>query len=435
MNAIKLAGALLATLGTAQAGAEQADYATHGDEALGALIGEALDRNPRIRTALAEHAAAREIVPQVTALPDPRISVTGFGRQPETRVGPQRGGLAVTQAIPWFGKLAARGDVATSEAALRDEFVDAVRADIVARVKSAYYDLAYLDEAIRITTQQEELLRHYESLARAQYSQGIGLQQAVVKLQAQITRALNRRTDLQRRRATAEATLNVLRDRPVDSAITETGGLERPVVDIDIAALRGVAREASPDAKLAALGIDSAQAGLRLAQRRYWPDLVVGAGWANVAGRRDDAGRSNPPPDNGKDTLNFTVGVNIPVFRSRIDAGVREAKARVSAAREAHRGTLLDVDLAIRTIGLELTTVDEQIALYENALLQQAEQALRSTEEAYSTGTTGVLDLLDSEEVLLEVRLGLARLESDYLKALARMERAIGRAFPARRQP
>ena len=118
------------------------------------------------------------------------------------------------------------------------------------------------------------------------------------------------------------------------------------------------------------------------------------------------------------------------MYRAGIDAGVREAEARLAAAQETHRAIQADVDLAIRTVGLELQTVVEQIALYENALLPQAEQALRSTEEAYSTGTTGVLDLLDSDEVLLEVRLGLARLETDYMKALAAMERAIGVPFP-----
>ena len=53
-----------------------------------------------------------------------------------------------------------------------------------------------------------------------------------------------------------------------------------------------------------------------------------------------------------------------------------------------------------------------------------------SAEAAYSTGQLGVLDLLDSERVLLEVRLGLAQLNTDYFKALAEMERAVGTAFP-----
>ena len=42
-----------------------------------------------------------------------------------------------------------------------------------------------------------------------------------------------------------------------------------------------------------------------------------------------------------------------------------------------------------------------------------------------------MLDLLDSERVLLEVQLGLAQLQSDYMKSLAEMERAAGTAVPS----
>jgi outer membrane protein TolC len=41
-----------------------------------------------------------------------------------------------------------------------------------------------------------------------------------------------------------------------------------------------------------------------------------------------------------------------------------------------------------------------------------------------------VLELLDSERTLLEVRLSLAQFQSDYMKTLAEVERATGAAFP-----
>ena len=102
----------------------------------------------------------------------------------------------------------------------------------------------------------------------------------------------------------------------------------------------------------------------------------------------------------------------------------------MSAAEEAYRDAVNGVALAVRSTAFRITTIEGQLALFERALLPQAEQALRATEEAYSGGVTGVLELLDSEEVLLDVRLGLARLRADYMKTLAEMERAIGSAFP-----
>ena len=428
-----LACSLLMIAGIADVEAAAPTYATNGDPVLAALVEESLQRNPQIHQAWSHFRAAQQQVPQATALPDPSIGLTLHARRPETRTGPQTGSIAVSQKIPWFGKRSDRGRIAASDAEMQGEIAMAQRAEVIRQVKLAYYDLGYLDQAIGITGEEEQLLRHYETLAQARYSQGAGLQQAAIRLQAEITRVLSRRQELLRQRLEVDATLNALRDRPHYDAIPAVLLGDRPLAHVDSNRLHAMGRSSRPEVKAARLRMQSRDNGIRLARRQYWPDLVVGASWGAVSGRHDPAGRENPPPDNGKDVYSFTIGVNIPVFRSKYDAVVQEASARREAAREAYRNTINEVDLAIRSIGLRLTMVEEQIALFEKALLPQAEQALHSAEEAYSTGAAGVLDLLDSEEVLLDVRLGLARLKTDYMKALADMERAIGSPFPEER--
>ena len=432
MKIVKVGAWLLLSV---QVEATAPEYSTNGDPTLATLIAESLDRNPQVQEALWEHLAARQRVREVSALPDPMLSVTQHLRTPETRVGPQTSGISVSQRIPWFGKLSDRGKVAAKRAAAREEMVRARRAEVVRQVKLAFYDLAYLDRAIAITAEEEQLLRHYESLAQARYSQGVGLQQAVVKLQAEITRVRFRRQELLRKRIDAETALNALRDQPVHASIPEVGPVDRPVVKVDREQLQQIARIGRPEVKAALLRMDSDDDSVRLARRQYWPDVVVGAAWGRIGDRQDLAGRMQPPLMNGKDVFSLTLGVNIPLYRSKYDAGVQAASARHSAAREAYRNAVNDVDVAVRSAGFALEMIEEQIALFRRALLPQAEQALRSTEEAYSTGTTGVLELLDSEEILLDVRLGLARLQTDYMKTLAEMERAVGSAFPLEKSP
>ena len=427
MKIVKVGAWLLLSV---QVEATAPEYSTNGDPTLATLIAESLDRNPRVQEALWEHLAARQRVREVSALPDPMVSVTQHLRAPETRVGPQTSGISVSQRIPWFGKLSDQGKVAAKQAAAREEMVGARRAEVVRQVKLAYYDLAYLDQAIAITAEEEQLLRHYESLAQARYSQGVGLQQAVVKLQAEITRVRFRRQELLRKRFDAETALNALRDQPVHASIPAVGPVDRPVVKVDREQLQQIARTGRPEVKAALLRMESDEDSVRLARRQYWPDVVVGAAWGRIGDRQDLAGRMQPPSRNGKDVFSVTVGVNIPLYRSKYDAGVQAASARHSAARQAYRNAVNDVGVAVRSAGFALQMIEEQIALFRRALLPQAEQALRSTEEAYSTGTTGVLELLDSEEILLDVRLGLARLQTDYMKTLAEMERAVGSAFP-----
>ncbi|MDE0659584.1 MAG: TolC family protein [Gammaproteobacteria bacterium] len=414
--------------------AATADYAIVDDARLKALIEEALERNPAVQAAVWSETATREQIPAAGALPDPTLQLTGFAQPPQTRVGPQVSGLAINQRVPWFGKRADRAEVTTVQADIQREIAAARRADVVRQVKVAYYELAFLDRAIGIAGEERELLEHYESLARARYSQGIGLQQAVVKLQAEITRVLNRRQELTRQRIDVESRLNALRDRPAHVGIPDVKLAELPRVALDEDRTLAIGRANAPEVKAAALAVEANEVDVRLAERRYWPDLVLGGTWGRIRARDDQPGRSNPPPDNGKDTLGLTVGINIPLHRGIYDAGVRVAVARRSAAQRNHRLALNGVDQAVRSTGFALTTIEAQIALYENALVPQAEQALAATEEAYATGTTGVLDLLDSEEMLLDVRLGLVRLRADYMQALADMERAIGAPFPMRRQ-
>ena len=405
-------------------------YTAYGDERLAALITEALERNPGIREALLESQAARYRIPQATALPDPTLSFTWHAQPPETRTGPQRAGIAVSQSIPWFGKRADQGAIARKLAEAHDQTAAMRRAEVVRQVKLAYYDLAYLDRAIALAIREEEVLRLYESLARAHYAQGVGLQQAVVKLQAEATRVLNRRDSFRQRRAQTEATLNGLRDRPDHERLAKTRLESLPPADIDENRLHQLARARRPEVRAARLRVASEEDNVRLAQRQHGPDLTLAAAWGAVGQRRDEAGRIAPPSDNGKDTASFTVGITLPLHRSRYRAREREAVAHLEAAKAAYRRTVNEVDADVRNASVRLTMIGARIARFEKALLPQTEHAQRSTEAAYSAGTIGVLDLLDSEEALLDAQLELARLKSDYMQALAEMERAVGTAFP-----
>lgn len=407
-----------------------APYSTNGDALLAGYIAEALEGNPSVRESLARYRAALQRLPQAAALPDPMLQATQFARSPETRVGAQTTSLSVSQRFPWFGKRGDRRQAAAKEAAALARNHEAAKAEVVRRVKLAYYDLAYIDRAARISEQDLDLLDHFETLAQARYAQGVGLQQAALKLQAEITRGLANLETLRRQRTDAEAVLNKLRDRRADEPAPPIELPDAPAAPFDFAALREAARRHRPEIAAAFERVEGGEKRLHLARSERLPDVTVGAGFINVLGRGGLAG-GLPHPGNGKNIYSVTVGVNLPISRRKYDAAALEATERLIAAKQRYRETVNETDLAVRSVGFRLQTIRRQIDLFQSALLPQAEQALRSTEAAYATATVGVLDLLDSERMLLEVRLGLARLQSDFMKSLAEMERAVGTAFPA----
>ena len=405
-------------------------YTAQNDEQLKLYIEQALERNPAVRQSFARYRAAQQRMPQVSALPDPVLTLTQYLRTPETRVGPQTTMVSLTQKFPWFGKLSDKEKIAAKEAAAVRELYEAQKAELVRRVKLAYYTLAYIDEAVRITEEDLSVLEQYETLSQARYSQGVGLQQAVVKLQAEITRDRNRLDELRIQRVNAEALLNKLLDRSAASPVGRVPLEKGPKVDVEYKKLTAASRLYRPEIVAALLRVEKDEKRIQLARRDYWPDVTLGATFANVVGRMDAAGAANPPSQNGKNVWALTASVNIPIQRRKYAAGVLEATQDKVASREGYRDVVNTVEAEVRAIGFRIKTLQDQMDLFEDTLLPQAEQALRSTEAAYSTGTLGVLELLDSERVLLNVRLGLMQFRSDYMKSLAEMERAVGLPFP-----
>ena len=422
---------LVSTLATAQEAPSDTGLDIYAAEpALQVYVADALARSPSVQEALARHRAALQRVPQVTALPDPVISFTQALRSVETRVGPQMNTVMLSQAFPWFGTLDLRGRVALQQATAQYHLYEAVRRDVVAQVKLTFYNLAYIDAALGLTREERSLLEHYEALAETRYATGQGLQQAVIKLQAEITRVINRQHQLDQQRTTLAARLNTLRDRPAEETVAIIPSVTPPAVAVDRDQLYQLGNQHRDELQAAAALIEGSERAIELAKKSYWPSFTASAGLMNVGGRGDPAGRVLPPPDDGKNAVTVSLGVSLPLWRGKYRAGVDQATDERRAHRQRLAAARNAMEFGVQDAVVRLETLDGQVDLFDTVLIPQAEEALLSTEAAYETGQLGVLDLLDSERMLLEVRLIRARYVSDFLVALTDLERAVGTSVP-----
>ena len=400
------------------------------DDRLRDYIEEALQQNPAILEARARYQASLERAPQVEGLPDPVLSFSQAIRSVETRVGPQRNILQFSQKLPWFGKLDLKSKVALQEAEARYQLYLAQQRTVIADVKQAFYDLAFIDEALHIAGEESAVLEHYEALAQFRYASGQGLQQAVLKVQTEITKIISRLDTLHQQRASLEARLNTLRDRPAHEPISALRDLNLTQAEIVLEELYALGQENRQELKAVKALMEKNERAIDLSKKSSSPDVTLGATYINVGSRDDPAGLEMPPPDNGKNAFSLSIAVTLPLWGDKYDAEVRESTEELSAERYRYARIQNDMELQIRDLAVRLETLQRQMELFGNALIPQAEETLRSTEAAYETGQVGVLDLLDSERFLLELRLANTRFRSDYLAALAALERAVGTAFP-----
>ena len=217
------------------------------DPAVRELVRDGLARNPTVATAAAVARASLQQAPQAKALPDPVVGVTGYLSSPETRVGPQRLMATLSQRLPWSGKRGLREQAALRQAHALVADVGARRLDLVTEVRRLSYEVAYLDAYRRVVKTDRDTLIHYERLARARYASGVGIEQRVIKLQAEITKDDNRLLDIAARRATLVAALNALRDRPQGTPVSEIALPHATKVAPPLAVLRARALDVRPE--------------------------------------------------------------------------------------------------------------------------------------------------------------------------------------------
>jgi len=400
--------------------------ASETDPMLRAILEEVLARNPEVGSLAARARATEQRPAQARALPDPQAAVTAYLLTPESRVGPQRGMLALSQRFPWFGKLDLREKSAVLDAAAARARLEARRLALVTEARTAYHELAFIDAEARVTGEDRDTLEHYEEVARSRYAAGMGLQQGIIKLQAEITRDETRLLEIARRRAGVVAALNAMRDRP-ESMEMPAVTLEPPQeTTLDVASLVAIARTERPELAASSAEVERASVLTDLAHKEFSPDLTLGLTYTLVDPRDDPAGRMNPPEDNGQDVLGLTAAVNLPLWRHRLSAGVQESVESRTAAEESRRQVMVGIQREIDDLASRIPLIQSQRRLIEDVLQVQSRESLRSAEAAYAAGTVNALDLLDAERVLLDVRIALQRSIADHAIALARLEGAIG---------
>jgi outer membrane protein TolC len=375
--------------------------------------------------------ASFQRVPQEKSLPDPLFSYRYFVKTPETRVGPQDHWLEISQSVPWGGKRKQQSLRAQSLATGTSWEVEDLERALVAQLKRGYFEVAYLQEALKVNSEERELLRRFEGIALKRYATGQGIQQSVVKVQTDISRLDDRETELRQRLEAVQRRVSELTGRP-ESPLT-LGPIPLPLPDLayDRHEIEQFAVTEHPRVRAVEQRVEADGHWVKRRQLDARPDFRLGVGYIVVGEREDLAGTINPPQDNGKDALALTVGINIPLHRKRIRAGVAEANESEQTHLElldaVRDGLRFDIQEAV----LRLESLGERGSLFRDVIIPQAEESLASAEAAYATDRLGFLDLLDAERVLFQSRLSYYRLVSDIWIALADLELSMARAFPA----
>jgi cobalt-zinc-cadmium efflux system outer membrane protein len=392
-----------------------------GKAVLSELIREALEQNPQVNAARNEWQAALKVIPQAKSLPDPMLSYAHFGQSIETRLGPQRNKFSLSQKFPFFGKLSIKGEIAKSAASIFEEQHNVVKADIVLKVKKAFFSLYWLDMALKINQEEKEVLKRLAKIAEKKYETGKANQQDVLKAQLEVTKITDKILLLEQSRRAVVVGLNSLLNRPPDTHIGEIEELEMPELKVELRELYAWAREGRPEIRKAQHLIEKNERSLKLAKKNYFPDFKLMFDYIDVGG-----GTTSHPED-GRNSWMASIGINIPIWRGKLKASEAEAATRIKASQDHHKNVENLTLSRVNELFFGVKTASEQVNLYKYSLLPQAEQSLKASEVGYLAGKVDFLNLLDSERMVLQIKIGYFKSIADLGKSFAQLERVVGK--------
>ncbi|MDQ7013049.1 MAG: TolC family protein [Planctomycetota bacterium] len=385
----------------------------------------ALFHSPQVEAAYQRWRAAAERLPQVSALPDPRLSFGFFLDEVETRTGAQQGRIGVQQSFPWPGQLGAREDAASRGASAAWRRFEAARLTVAERVVTTLHDLAYLDKTIGITRENLDLLLSFEEVLRARYRVGASSHPEVIRVQVELGQLEDRIAQLDAMRPAYVAELNSVLDRPGSTAVPLMGTLPGRVASVDAEGLAAIARRANPTLLALDEQMEAQRFLTEVARKDGLPDFTVGVDYIVT---NDAAGASFP--ESGDDPILLRFGLSLPVWREKYDAGVRESIARRLAIAGDRHAEANRIAAGIHRAWFEHTDADRRVKLYELTLIPKAEESLRASLAGFRAGDTSFLDLLDTERTLLEFSIAAERARADRGKALARLNTLVGASVP-----
>lgn len=420
-RALKI-GVLILVAGIANVGLGGAAVAEEEMLRLQPLIQEALAANPEIRAEGQRWDAARERPPQEGSLDDPMLGFEienlpthsfSFTREDMTMKK-----FSVSQALPFFGKLGLRSEVAQREAnaiglAYRDK-----RNEIVRRVKEVFYGLYAIDHSLEIVEKNRELLREFVKIAETKYSVGKGIQQDVLKAQVELSKLLDEQIRLEQSREAAGARLNAILNRPSQTPLGRTGEVSKAELPMDLTELQTRALENRPLLKGLQEEIERSKAANALARKRYFPDLTMSLGYAF----REDSTIAKH-----SDFFSAGFSINIPLyFRTKQDRQVAETSALINSAKEQYQATRNEVFSMVKELVADIEKGHKLIDLIETGLIPQARLSLDSAVAGYQVGRVDFLTLLDSRLTLFNFEKEYYRTLGEHQISLARLEWVVG---------
>lgn len=389
-------------------------------------VAQALASHPKIAALNHRIASLRNQVVVARSLPDPLLQETVWpfnGNALETAGGRASSQIGLSQQVPWPEKLRTKAAIACREVQVAEAELAKFQVELAESVRLACVRVAFSEAALDVLAEFESLANQLLEVSEAKYASAVkgSGQQDVLRAQSEVDRIADRRVSLRRQKQVAQVELATLLSQP---------DIPVPRVELDLANQSLIARldelvalAASCNPSLTGLIAEIARdrEKRRLACLQRYPDFQLGANWLIISER--DA---LSPVATGNDNFGFTVGMTLPVWKDRVQAGIAAAGHQVESTSSLLQSERVSIAGRLRQLVVEFDALLEQTEILQDRIIPRTEDALEIALVDYSGNRTDFPAVVDLYEERLMLELQRLALEQRQQETLIRIKATVG---------
>lgn len=394
-----------------------------GDEALQALIDEALERNTDIRAARlrVDEASAALSTARLAYLPSFNFAPNGSVSSFDGAEAAWSYSVPVTASweVDVLGRMTNTKRQARSLYEQSRDYVDAVQTQLIAAIATQYYTLLTLDEQLRISRSTAESYAESVRVMRAMKEAGMTDETGVLQIEAALYAVTASIEDLEQSITGIENAMSTMLCRTPGHIARGTLASQSLPENLSVGVpVELLARRA--DVRAAEQSLAQSYYAVNIARASLYPSLTLSgtAGWTNAAG----AAVVNP----GKLLLSAAGSLLQPIFNARAN------RARVKIARAQQEQAELQFEQTLLNAGAE---VNDALSQWQTALekrpwrdrqVESLRNAAHKTELLMKHSSTTYLEVLTARQSLLQAELSQTNDRFEEIEAVINLYHALG---------
>lgn len=380
-------------------------------------ISLALEQNPLVLSSLGQYQASLARINQAKAWSQPSLDYDS-DLQPGLFdfKGSGESYFGISQTVEFPGKPGLRGKIAgkESEEILAD--IDLLKLDLTFQVKEAFYGILISQEKLKYAEQDLELTRDFLDKAEVKHAAGDIALVEVLRARVEASKAANAVRVAGNEVRLAKAQLNFLLARKKYEPLEVKGDIKRPFVSLDLDDLKEKALIFRPELKRIRFSLERESLRKKQGALSYLPDFDLGLSRHRIEGEIT--------------TWDFTVSLPIPLFFWQPKRGeIAEAEALIRSLQKEQDYLRNAVSLEVEESYMNALTAGDQITLFEEQILAQAEEVYNMFLFSFQEGEIGGIELIEARRTLIEARKSYADALFNFDITLAALEKSVGQSL------